>query len=69
MGELNLDHQERMLRLTVPGEFKVVTVSTRKAADAYAEGAYAKGIEAWAFEYADLICCVPDSRTACSAAR
>ena len=51
-----------MLRLIELGEFKAVSVSTKKEADAYAEG-----IGEWEAEYADLICCVPDRRTAFSA--
>ena len=52
-----------MLRLIDAGEFKAVSVSTKKAADAYA-----KGSKEWEVDYADLICCVPDRRTVFSAA-
>ena len=52
MGEINRDHQERMLRLMASGEFKTVSVSTKKAADAYAEV-----IEKWEVDCGDLICC------------
>ena len=58
MGEINRDHQERMLRLIESGKFKAVRVSTKKAADTYVEGS-----EEWGIDYADLICCVPDRRT------
>ncbi len=64
MGEINRDHQERTLGLKTWNEFKVVTVSSKKAADAHA-----KRIEEWDADYAELICCVPDRRIACSAAR
>ena len=50
MGEINRDHQERMLRLPVSGEFKAVNVSTKKAADARAEE-----IEDLEIDYADLL--------------
>ena len=62
MGEINRDHQERMLRLMVSGEFTDVSVSTRKAADAYAEL-----IEKWEVDGGDLICCDSDRRAVYSA--